>query len=92
MIDFSSFVTRKFVAAMGTALLMAICWVLCQWLPLAQNNFGTLVAGLGTALTAYTAGNVVQDHVMTRNAAIGDKAAAAIEKVVEHPPLPSKPA
>lgn len=64
--DWSKFLTRKFVAATGTAVLMTAAWVASNWLHAAASSFGTLVTGLGAALTAYTAGNVAQDHVMTR--------------------------
>lgn len=58
------FVTRKFVAATLTSMLMFGAWLLCQWLPAAREYFGTLVTGLVSGLTAYTAGNVVQKHVL----------------------------
>jgi hypothetical protein len=65
--DWSKFLTRKFVAATGTAVLMTASWILSNWLHQAASSFGTLVTGLGGALAAYTAGNVAQDHVLTRN-------------------------
>lgn len=77
----NSFLTRKFVAATITALLMTICWVLTNYLHLAAEYFGTLVTGLGGALTAYTAGNVFQDHILTRN---GAKTDPDKDKVVTH--------
>lgn len=65
----SAFMTRKFVAATATAGIMLVAWVASNWLLQAANNYGTLVAGLGAALTAYTAGNLGQTHITTRNAA-----------------------
>lgn len=68
------FVTRKFVAATLTAGLMFVAWLLSEWLPGARTNFGTLVTGLAGALTAYTAGNVVQDRFLAQSAAAPDPA------------------
>lgn len=62
--DWQPFFTRKFVAATLTAALMFIAWVLCQWLTSAREYLPTLITGLGAALTAFTAGNVAQDHVL----------------------------
>lgn len=66
--DWSKFLTRKFVAATGTSVLMAICWVLSEWLHAAREYLPGLLTALAGCLTAYTAGNVAQDHVLTRNA------------------------
>lgn len=61
------FVTRKFIAATLTSVLMFIAWVISQWLPGARENLPSLLTGLVAALSAYTAGNVVQDHVLSKN-------------------------
>jgi hypothetical protein len=58
------FITRKFVAATLTAFLMSICWIVSQWLPGAREHLPALFTGLVAALSAYTAGNVAQDHVL----------------------------
>lgn len=58
------FFTRKFAAATMTAALITVCWFASNWLPGAAEHFGTLVAGLGASLGAFSAANVVQDHVM----------------------------
>lgn len=65
----SPFYTRKFVAATATATMMLAAWVASNWLLQAANNFGTLVTGLGAALTAYTAGNLGDTHITTKNTA-----------------------
>lgn len=62
----TKFVTRKFIAATGTAIIMTMCWILCQFLPLSREYFGTLVTGLAGTLAVYSGANVVQDHVMGR--------------------------
>jgi hypothetical protein len=86
------FVTRKFVAATMTAALMFIAWVLCQWLSFARENFGTLVTGLCGALSAYTAGNVMQDHVFTRSAAfVTQKQVSEQTTEFKIPPQPRQP-
>jgi hypothetical protein len=61
----AKFWTRKFVAATLTAFLMAACWVASEWMPNARPQLPALLTGLVGALSAYTAGNVLQDHVMT---------------------------
>jgi hypothetical protein len=79
------FITRKFVAATLTAALLAICWVLCNWLTAARDNYGTLATSLVAALSAYTAGNVMQDHVLS-------KTSTPVKKfVLPSPADPSKP-
>ena len=58
------FVTRKFVAATLTSLLLTASWLASEWLPGARSQLPTLHTALLASLTAYTAGNVVQDHVL----------------------------
>jgi hypothetical protein len=64
--DWKKFVTRKFVAATMTAGLMAVCWVAGQWLPGVREQLPALFTGLVGALSAFTAGNLAQDHFATK--------------------------
>jgi hypothetical protein len=80
------FITRKFVAATLTSGLMVASWVASQWLPGAREYLPGLFTGLVAALSAYTAGNVAQDHVLSKTAAVVDKAAKFVL------PKPAKPA
>lgn len=84
------FITRKFVAATLTAFLLAICWVLCQWLTQARDNYSALATALVGALSAYTAGNVVQDHIFTRNTKTTTVAQQVADFVMPKP-QPEKP-
>jgi hypothetical protein len=62
--DWSRFFTRKFIATTGTALVMVGAWIASQWLDGARSNLSTLFTALTAVLTAYLAGNVVQDHIL----------------------------
>jgi hypothetical protein len=84
---FQKFITRKFVAATLTSGLLAICWVLCEWLTKAKENYGTLATSLVGALSAYTVGNVVQDHVLSKTAAGVQKAAEFVLPQAQPKPI-----
>jgi hypothetical protein len=75
------FLTRKFVAATFTASLMFCAWVLSQWLPGAREYLPGLFTGLVGALSAYTAGNIAQDHLFTKSSQAST--VKAVERVAD---------
>ncbi len=90
--DLKPFATRKFVAATATAVLMVACWVAAQWLVGVREYLSTLFTGLSAVMTAYIAGNVVQDHILTRKSSLSSS--VEVEQVPDFvipPPRPSRP-
>lgn len=55
---FQKFWSRKLAAASLSAGLLAVCWVLCQWLSLSREYFGTLCTSIVALFTTYAGANV----------------------------------
>lgn len=54
------FWSRKLAGASLSAGALLIAWVLCQWLPLARENFGTLCTSIVSIFSVYAGVNVWQ--------------------------------
>jgi hypothetical protein len=62
--NWASYTTRKVILGAGAVALVAGGWVACQWLPVAGEHYGTMVAGIGALYATFCGANTLQDHIL----------------------------
>ena len=68
--NWSSFGTRKVVLGSAAVAIVTATWVATQWLPLAGEHYGTLVAGIGALYATFSGASTVQDHIFKNKAPV----------------------